>query len=254
MSRDGGFTVMDVSTDILNDPKFRKLQRLYPDLVAPCVAAYLAVMAESWKAGRRVSIEDGWPSILPYEARAQAALEDVGLIDRRGCLPVKAWDGWFGPAQQRRKASRDRWERYNAKRNAANTPSDTQPTSLPRGNHVATATSVPSVPTDPSVPFRAGGPAPEFTQAVDFIEQRTGRPWGLRPGTRVWDTLAADLRDFGLVAVTGAMRAITDPHPDAAQLVFGASRLLHPIASANGAKPAGGHTRTAQEVEDAFSR
>lgn len=147
---------MDVSTNILNDPKFRKFQRLYPDRVAAGVTAYLAVMSESWKAGRRVSIHDAWPAILPFDEAVIPALMDVGLLDRRGYLPLKTWDGWFGPAQKRRDENRERWRRYNDERRRLRTDNDASPTELPRGNHVATTPirtyrSVPSVPTVPSM-------------------------------------------------------------------------------------------------------
>lgn len=148
MSRAEGFAVMDVSTSICDDPKFRRLQRENPEQVAVAFTAYIAVMADSWKAGQRVSIEAAWPGFLPYDETAIASLIRVGLLDKRGRPSQKAWSSWFQPANERREKARDRWARYNAGRNA-----DTAPP--PRGNHAATATSVPllpSVPSDPSVP------------------------------------------------------------------------------------------------------
>lgn len=144
MSRTEGFAVMDVSTSICDDPKFRRIQRQTPDLVAPAFTAYVAVASESWKAGRRVAVVDAWPTFLPYVAEVVAALMDAKLIDHRGLIPVKAWRGWFEPARERRDKSRDRWARYNAKRDA-----DT--TLPPRGSDVDTTTSDPSVrPSGPS--------------------------------------------------------------------------------------------------------
>lgn len=147
MSRDDGFAVMDVSTDIVNDPKVRKLFRHAPDHACGAFTAYIATVAESWKAGRRVSIDDAWPAFLPFDRAAVEALVHVGLLDGRGTVPPKAWRGWFEAARKRRERSRERWARYNAKRDA-----DT--TVAPRGSDVDTATSVPPVlPSDsPSVP------------------------------------------------------------------------------------------------------
>lgn len=149
MPRAEGFAVMDVSTSVCDDPKFRRIHRQSPDLVAPAFTAYMAVMAESWKAGSRVAVEDAWPSLLPFDQAVVDALVIVGLLDKRGLLSPKAWRGWFDPARERRDKSRVRWTRYNAKRDA-----DT--TDLPRGSDADTATSVPtvrpSVPTEPSVP------------------------------------------------------------------------------------------------------
>lgn len=154
MSRDDGFPVMDVSTSIVHDPKFRLLHRDNPEHVTAAFLAYIAMLGESWKAGRRVSVTEAWPSLVPFDAEVVASMVRVRLVDRGGLPPRKAWDGWYLPALERRTKSRDRWARYNAKRDA-----DT--TSLPRGNHADTATSVrsfnPSVPSDsPSVPPSAG--------------------------------------------------------------------------------------------------
>jgi hypothetical protein len=143
---------MDVSTSVCDDPKFRRLQRENPELVAVGVTAYLATMAESWKAGRRVSVEEAWPAILPFDKTAADALIRVGLLDRRGLLSTKAWRSWFDPARKRREQSRDRWARYNAKRDADTTPP-------PRGSDVSTATSDPSVPSVRSVPSGSARPS-----------------------------------------------------------------------------------------------
>ena len=136
---------MDVSTSICDDPKFRLLQRRNPEHVAVAFTAYVATIAESWRSGRRVSIDHAWPAFVPFHEAAKAALIDVGLLDRAGMIPVKPWRSWFDPANERRTKSRDRWTRYNAKRDAV--------TALePRGNDAGTATSVPPVPSVPSVP------------------------------------------------------------------------------------------------------
>jgi hypothetical protein len=150
MSRDDGFVVMDVSTDIVNDPKVRKLYRHAPDHAGAGFAAYIATMADSWRAGRRVSVDDAWPACIPFDKPAVDALIHVGLLDRTGRIPVKSWRGWYEAARIRREKSRDRWRRYNEKRDA-----DT--TDVPRGSDADTATSVPpvrpsSLPTGSSVP------------------------------------------------------------------------------------------------------
>ena len=157
---------MDVSTSVCDDPKFRRLFREAPDLVAPGFAAYLATMAESWKAGRRVTVDDAWPAFQPYDQAVCDALIRVGLLDRRGLLSPKAWRSWYEPARKRRDQSRERWARYNAKRDA-----DT--TLPPRGNGADTATSVrsfrPSVPSEPSV-----SPSAPSTRARDDRPRSVG--------------------------------------------------------------------------------
>jgi hypothetical protein len=148
MPRSEGFAVMDVSTSVCDDPKFRRLQRESPEHVAVAFTAYIATCAESWKSGRRVSVETGWPAFLPYDPEAVASLIAVGLLDKRGYVSATAWRSWYEPARERRDKARDRWARYNASRGADTTPP-------PRGNDAATATSVPlrpSVPSEPSAP------------------------------------------------------------------------------------------------------
>ena len=66
--------------------------------------------------------------------------------------------------------------------------------------------------------------------AIAYVEERTRRPWVFGPGSKVWDALEPDVRDFGWPAVKVAMEAEKAPFPDAGQLVFGASRRLHPIS------------------------
>lgn len=147
-SRDDGFAIMDVSTSICDDPKFRRIARERPELVGTVFTAYMATMAESWRGGRRVSIEDAWPAILPYSADAAAIMVAVGLLDRRGVLSPKAWRGWFEPARSRRDKSRADWRKWQQdhRRNKGGVNPDSDPdTSIP-----SVPTVRPSVPTEPS--------------------------------------------------------------------------------------------------------
>ena len=146
MSRYDGFAVMDMSTDIVNDPKVRKLFRHAPSHASGGFVAYVATVAESWKAGRRVTIDDAWPSILPFSKPAVEALVHVGLLDRTGRVPPKTWRGWYETARGRREVARDRWRRANEKRHAAAAEE-------PRGSSADTEATVPSYRSSlPSVP------------------------------------------------------------------------------------------------------
>lgn len=131
MSRGEGFETMDMSTSICDDPKLRKLARLHPELGASALLCYVATVTTSWRDGRRLTAEDAWPVIAPYDAAAVGALREVGLLDRSGRIPVRVWDEWYGVAQQRREAHRARWRRANAHR------ADTART--PRGDRAETA-------------------------------------------------------------------------------------------------------------------
>ena len=118
MARDDGFPVMDISTSIVHDPKFRLLHRERPEHVPPAFLAYVAMLGESWKAGRRVSVTDAWPALLPFDPSVVESMILVKLIDRNGLPPRRAWDGWWTPAYERREQARDRWRRANERRNA----------------------------------------------------------------------------------------------------------------------------------------
>jgi hypothetical protein len=161
MSRDDGFPVMDVSTSIVHDPKFRLLHRERPEHVPIAFLAYVAMLGESWKAGHRVSVMDAWPTLLPFDNDVVASMIRVKLIERSGLPPRRAWDGWYTPARERRAASRERWRRANENRRP-DVVSDSDDTArLPRGTRdVPRPPSVPSV--RPSVPT---GSAPSVPTA-----------------------------------------------------------------------------------------
>ena len=152
MSRPDGFTVMDVSTDIVNDPKFRRLRRDNPEHLTVAFMVYIAVLGESWRAGRRVPVMDAWPVLLSYDEAVVASMRSAGLLDRRGQLPGKAWDGWYAPARERRDNSRERWRRANEKRAVLSVQNSADTAVIPRGIRAVTASTVPSVPSVPSVP------------------------------------------------------------------------------------------------------
>lgn len=73
----------------------------------------------------------------------------------------------------------------------------------------------------------------EVFEAMELVEVLTSRPFGWGPGSQIYDTLAADVRDLGLDRVTGeyrAVRAAADGMPiDPAGIVFGAHKRLYPI-------------------------
>jgi len=99
-----------------------------------------------------------------------------------------------------------------------------------------------------------GTGGPPLSQVVDYIEDRSGRPWNQRPGSKVWDTLTADLRDFGPERVIAEMTVLDGHRPDHAQLVFGASRRLHPIESTPTRSKSKGLGPSAEEADRAFRR
>jgi hypothetical protein len=171
---------MDVSTSIVDDPKFRKLYRHAPDHAGAAFAAYIATVAESWKAGCRVNVDDAWPAFVPFDKAAVEALIHVGLLDARGAIPARSWRSWFGPAFERRANARERWRRANERRHAeaaqSNGSSNGGTATLPRGNSADTG-AIPSVrPSRPSVPperaLRAMKSTPSAIQFRDALKEQ----------------------------------------------------------------------------------
>lgn len=144
MSAAEGFERMDVSTAIDDDPKFRALARRHPEAFAVAFTAYVGMMARSWRQGERLTAEEAWPPLLPYDPAAVTAMRDVLLLDDDARIPAGAWERHFGEAFERRRAGRERWSRYNEHRPSKSPPappsdsqSDSQSviTRYPRGTH-----------------------------------------------------------------------------------------------------------------------
>ena len=105
MSRETGFAVVDLDVGILHDPKVIKLARAIRDeeRTAAHIGLYVALLAESWRTGERVRLEDALPAWWMADIEQYAkALRDAGLIDADDRIPEKSWSGWFGPAFKRR--------------------------------------------------------------------------------------------------------------------------------------------------------
>lgn len=115
MSRDDGFAVMDLDTDFFNDVKVKRLIRHAPARAPMAITAYIAVATASWRVGRRLAIEDTWPSGLPLDQLAIDALRHVGMIDARGSVMPRTWRGWYEKARQRRDKSREDWREWQRK-------------------------------------------------------------------------------------------------------------------------------------------
>lgn len=121
MSRDDGFDVADVSTSLLDDPKVRDLWRALGDQgrMGHAVTLYAATVLASWRHGRRVTVTESTPIWLDADETLVIALRDVKLLDRTGRIPLRSWNGWFGPAAGRRERLREKWRRDNARRAAS---------------------------------------------------------------------------------------------------------------------------------------
>jgi len=158
MSRDEGFRNADVDVGLLDDPKVRQLVRSTRDeaLVARCLVAYVATLTSSWGQGQRVALEDAAPLWMTGVSDLRDRLVDVGLIDPDGRIPERAWESWYGQAQQRKENLRERWRRANTARKGK---ADSKVTALsPRGYSGDPLRTVPDrFPSDPSVPVSRNG-------------------------------------------------------------------------------------------------
>lgn len=179
MGKLDGFEVMDVSTAVVHDPKIRRLAREAPELLGAAFLAYMAVMAESWKAGERLTIQDAWPSFLPFDPAVVEKLRQVELLDVRGRVRPKPWREFFESAKKRREAARERWRRANENRTnkaEVNGKDRAYTAKLPRGNRAYTAATVPSVSSkeekrdSPPYPPRRGGSRNGSTKGLTDYE------------------------------------------------------------------------------------
>ena len=105
MSRDDGFAVADTDTGLMADPKVLALARRVRDTTRTLAAVALwdAVRLASWKAGRRLTLDETLPGWVldPVDDLADH-LVAVGLLDAERRVPEHSWEGWFGPARDRR--------------------------------------------------------------------------------------------------------------------------------------------------------
>jgi hypothetical protein len=110
MSRTDGFPVADTDTSLPSDPKVVALARRLHDSIRTGAAQslYEDVRLASWKAGRRLTLDESLPGwwLDPFDDLADA-LVAVGLLDDERRLPAHAFEGWYGPARDRRQRYRD---------------------------------------------------------------------------------------------------------------------------------------------------
>ena len=110
MSRDDGFAVADLSVNLYDDDKVKRLYReLDGDLGRMGHAMMLceATLLASWRDGHRVTVYDAAPIWMTVDDELVAVLVRVGLLDKTHRRPIRSWNAWFGPANERREARRE---------------------------------------------------------------------------------------------------------------------------------------------------
>lgn len=152
MSRDG-FARADIDVGLFDDGKVKRLVRLVGrDRALEHIALYLAVVLESWASDDRVAVVDAAPIWLDDERLGEllVGLTESGLLDPEGRIPATSWEGWYGPARERRERRREsgaiggvksgevRRSKGSAKQNGSDASRSlkqkrTQPPTLPKG-------------------------------------------------------------------------------------------------------------------------
>lgn len=148
MSRDDGFSIADVASDLYDDPKVKSLVRVLVDQerIAKAMAIYTATLLASWRHGCRVTAAESVPLWLDLDPELVAALRQVHLLDPTGRLKSRSWRTWFLPAKDRRDRRRDAGRRgglASGKRRSSSASSSAEP-DRPTGRSVR-PTDLPSV-------------------------------------------------------------------------------------------------------------
>ena len=233
---------------ILDDPKFATV---YSDDRAWALYTRLLMAADA-----------AWPTrvALPRSAGKYAIriLVESGVITISGDLVTI-------PA-----LSKERAHRYGKGKGRPRYPSDKPPAPEPNRSDVGDESE--SIRNESEAPAGARvSPSPEGVSSSDFLRQDRARDdpeWPVLSylasigaavdpnGNGIHRKVIDLVRRRGVPAVMAALEEShrNDPKSSGRQLVFGAENSLdRPLAKASGAS-GGGHTRSAQEVEDAFNR
>ena len=168
------------------------------------IGVYFCVAAATWReAERKVGL-----NVCPDAVEAVADLQSVGLLDSSGCVTKRAWAHTILRAKASRRAATTRKAEYRD-RMSRGTDKDGRGTD---GDPVMPVGTVRTLSVNGGV---QGGPIPPLTVVIDYLEERSGRPWHGRPGQQVFDTLEADIRDFGAADVIEAMKRVDKTRPRA---------------------------------------
>jgi hypothetical protein len=213
MSRDE-LTRMDVDTGFLYHRKTRALQVANPERWPIYYTAYLAVLAESWKKGTRLTLADSWSVAFPCTMdEALAALVSVELLDAAGRIRVGSWKEWVEPALERigkksaagKTGATARWEKERARGTSTKSAPDGNAKSM-RPDATALRIDAPRQPSTPSTPATPAS-APEavvLEQEADALDAWF-RLTGSWPSLKVRPWLEELARNHGDAAVERAL-------------------------------------------------
>lgn len=236
MSRDDGFAIADVATDLLDDPKVRRLARATNDegLTARCLVAYVAVVLASWRLGERVTLEDAAPLWLTGLDDVGERLRTFDLLDISNVIPEPTWDNWFGVAWDRREERRASGRKGGLAK-ARNRPSTATAEPQHSRSDALPVPSVPSVPTVPTVARAREEDPDEWAKLMGLSEATTGVAYALgSPTSKLAVVARQQVTDFGFERVestwtTVVQRQTDGPRLTIGQIVLAADNLLRPI-------------------------
>lgn len=103
--RNDGFGWADIDTGYYSDTKVKALARRVRDPIrtAAWLDLHKSTIIESFRLGRRVTMDDAAPYFWTDLEEARADLIAVGLLDADSMLPAGAWDKWFTGPQERKR-------------------------------------------------------------------------------------------------------------------------------------------------------
>lgn len=246
MPRAQGFARGDLDAAFPLDDKFLALRgRVSSERYYEAAGIYFHVAAATWREAERKPVS----KVCPDAGDIVDDLIAVGLLDDDGCVTKRAFTHSVGRAKRQRRAASDRQSRNRAGKSRV-TSRDTRVTTRE------------SPPARVSAPVLKGTEGPALKGRNDARDDEPEWPvlsWlacvnaPVQPnGSGYHVELVKLVERQGAVKVLAAMKSrYAAGDRTARQLIYGAANVLEPIAREQ-AKPAGGHTRTEKEAEDAF--
>ena len=189
--------------------------------------------------------EAAWPASAPIPRAARQ--ESVDALAKAGIIELQAGDRFriHGLDPERAKRSEHGRQAAEARWNRSQPPAPTEPPEpyqepcpedAPSNARASCPSMLDETRLDETRRDEQSARAPVVPMPViHAVEERSRRPWVFRPGTTFYDTLAANVRDFGddrvVAAMDGWLAEAAVPHPNAQQLVAGSDRQLHPLST-----------------------
>lgn len=243
MARAQGFARGDLDAAFPLDDKFLALKgRVSAERYYEATGIYFHVAAASWREAERKPVS----KVCPDAGEATADLVAVGLLDTDGCVTRRAFANTVGRAKRQRRAAADRQAR-NRDRKSRVTNGDDDVTD---SDSVASRAS-PSVLIGTDSDLDGTGRKNARVTPRQVVHHWLSEHGAATPVGWVNTTLNELVKVYGSDRICALWDAAPSDVRTSKQYVQLAERSLAPTNDRNGAAPRG-HTRTAEEVNDAF--